>query len=211
MRRSLAPLVPHARRFRAPWPRPVLPAARRAGGGKRTWPDRRASRPRHPGWRHGFPPFRDSHLRAASRARLIGFVLVVLTRDSAGEIEHVEFHRRMTQQMGEITETLGVFQAKGFAAVADGPVLALFAEDAFFCSRGTGDRRRDANVSRWDRALRISCGMWIRSEGVRRKNSGEPRLQTILASAHFLAHTSFRAVAQSGTPALCDDFSRLQQ
>ena len=39
--------------------------------------------------------------------------------------------------MGEIAESLGVFQAKGFRAVADGPVLALFAEDAFFCSRGT--------------------------------------------------------------------------
>src|SRR5258708_31785198 len=54
----------------------------------------------------------------------------------------------MTQQMGEITESLGVFQAKGFAAVADGPVLAFFAERSFFRSRGTDAGCRVGNDSR---------------------------------------------------------------
>src|ERR1700721_741215 len=79
---------------------------------------------------------------------MIGLVLVALTGDSAGEIEHVKFYRRMTQQMGEITESLGVFQTEAVSPVADGPILALFAEYAFFCSRGTHDGPRVGDDSR---------------------------------------------------------------
>src|SRR5580700_4378533 len=48
----------------------------------------------------------------------------------AEQIEHVEFDRRMTQQMDDVTESLCVLQTKSVPAVADGPVLALFAEDS---------------------------------------------------------------------------------
>jgi hypothetical protein len=52
----------------------------------------------------------------------------VLPCNSTHQIEHVKFGRRMTQQMGEISEAFAVFQASGFPAIAEGPVLALFAE-----------------------------------------------------------------------------------
>ncbi len=65
-----------------------------------------------------------------------GFVIVVLACNSADQIEHVEFGRGMTQQMGEVAESLGVLQREGFPAVADGPVLALFAEDSLLLQHG---------------------------------------------------------------------------
>jgi hypothetical protein len=59
---------------------------------------------------------------------LTGFVIIALACDSARQIEHVEFGRGMSQQMGNVPESLGVLQTKGFSAEADGPKLALFAE-----------------------------------------------------------------------------------
>ena len=57
-----------------------------------------------------------------------GFVIVAIARNSADQIQHVEFDRGMAQQMRQVAEPLGVLQTRGFPAVADGPVLALFAE-----------------------------------------------------------------------------------
>jgi hypothetical protein len=39
---------------------------------------------------------------------LTGFVVIALACDSTGQIEHVEFDRRVAQQMGEVPESLGV-------------------------------------------------------------------------------------------------------
>ena len=80
---------------------------------------------------------------------MIAFVVLALARNPAEQIEHVEFDRRMTQQMGDVAESLGVLQAKSVAAVADGPVFALFAEDSFLHSIGArhwidGNNRRHA-------------------------------------------------------------------
>jgi hypothetical protein len=61
--------------------------------------------------------------------RLTGFVLLAMARNSTHQVEHVEFGRWMTQQVANVPESLGVFQTKGFSAVADGPILALFAEN----------------------------------------------------------------------------------
>jgi hypothetical protein len=63
--------------------------------------------------------------------RRIGFVSVVVVPpcDSADQIEHVKFGRGMMDQMGEVAEALGVLQTEGFPAIADSPVLAIFAED----------------------------------------------------------------------------------
>ena len=52
----------------------------------------------------------------------------------------------MTQQMGEVPESLVSFRRKAFPVVADGPVLALFAEHPFL--RKTDARRRVAGASR---------------------------------------------------------------
>jgi hypothetical protein len=41
--------------------------------------------------------------------RLTGFILFVLACNSPDQIEHVEFGRRMTQQMSEVPESPGVF------------------------------------------------------------------------------------------------------
>src|SRR5712692_7124353 len=88
--------------------------------------------------------------------RLTGFVFLTLAGHSPHQIEHVEFGRRMTQQMGEVPESLRVLQAKGLPAVADGPKLALFAEDpALRCTR---TRRRIAGASRAKSStLRHTC------------------------------------------------------
>ncbi len=40
--------------------------------------------------------------------RPTGFVILALISNSTRQIEHVEFRRRMTQQMNEIAESLGV-------------------------------------------------------------------------------------------------------
>ncbi|MGA8570435.1 MAG: hypothetical protein WB580_21790 [Candidatus Binataceae bacterium] len=42
-------------------------------------------------------------------SRLTGFVLLAMGGNSTHQIEHVEFDAGMTQQMGEIPETLGAF------------------------------------------------------------------------------------------------------
>jgi hypothetical protein len=36
------------------------------------------------------------------------FITIALARDSSSQIEHVEFDRGMTQQMGEVPEALSV-------------------------------------------------------------------------------------------------------
>jgi hypothetical protein len=38
----------------------------------------------------------------------------------------------MTEEMGEVSESLGVFEPKGFIAVTNYPKLALFAENPIF-------------------------------------------------------------------------------
>ncbi len=61
--------------------------------------------------------------------RLTCLVLLALACNPTSEIEHVEFGRWMTQQVANVPESLGVLKTKGFSAVADGPILALFAEN----------------------------------------------------------------------------------
>jgi hypothetical protein len=61
--------------------------------------------------------------------RSSGFIIAALACDSSRQIEHMKFGARMAQEMGEVPESFGVLQAKGFSIVADGPVLALFAEN----------------------------------------------------------------------------------
>jgi hypothetical protein len=41
--------------------------------------------------------------------RLTGFFTIAPACDSSRQIEHVEFNAGMTQQMGEVSEPLGVF------------------------------------------------------------------------------------------------------
>jgi hypothetical protein len=67
---------------------------------------------------------------------LTGFVIIALACDSTRQIEHVEFHRGMTQQMGKVPEPLTVFQTRRFPAIACGPVLAFFSEDPSLRRRG---------------------------------------------------------------------------
>src|SRR5712671_4163840 len=82
----------------------------------------------------------------ARQTRFAGFVIFVLACNSTDQVEHMEFDPRMTQQMGEVSEPFGVFQTKGIPGVADGPVLALFAENARL--RGTDVRRRVVGTRR---------------------------------------------------------------
>jgi hypothetical protein len=59
--------------------------------------------------------------------------LVILTAcKSTRQIEHVEFNPRMTEQMGDIGEPLGVFEPKGAIAVTNRPILTLFAENPIY-------------------------------------------------------------------------------
>ena len=87
--------------------------------------------------------------------RLIGFVIIALPRDSSREIEHVKFDPRMTQQMGEVPEPLGILQTKGFPAVAYGPVLALFAKHTFCDSTDARSRITDT-CQAWSTASRLT-------------------------------------------------------
>jgi len=64
------------------------------------------------------------------------FVIPTLARDSTCQIKHMEFGRGMTQQVGKVPESLAVLQTKGFSLVGDGPVLALFPEDALLRRMG---------------------------------------------------------------------------
>src|SRR4029077_11733092 len=72
---------------------------------------------------------------------LSAFVIIAPPRDSSGEIEHVKFDPRMTQQMSDIAEPLGVLQTKGIPAVAYRPVLALLTEHPFLDSTDARPRR----------------------------------------------------------------------
>src|SRR5271163_3753900 len=87
---------------------------------------------------------------------MIAVVVLALTRDSTEQIEHVELDGRIAQQMDDVAKSLGVLQAKHVRAVADGPVLALFAEDSLL--HGTGARPCIGYNSRAiPRARRLSC------------------------------------------------------
>jgi hypothetical protein len=88
---------------------------------------------------------------------LTGFVIIALACDSSRQIEHVEFSLWMTQQMGEVSEPLSVLQTKRFLAVADGPVLALFAEHPF--SYDTDARSASPTLVKPGRAPRVSRGI----------------------------------------------------
>src|SRR5271170_3309035 len=87
---------------------------------------------------------------------MAAFVIIALPRDSTGQIEHMKFDRGVTQQMREIPESLGVLEAKGFSAVADGPVLALFVEDPFLRRTDAGHRIAGSSRAR-SRARRVRC------------------------------------------------------
>src|SRR5262245_19289492 len=52
-----------------------------------------------------------------------------MTSQAADQVERVEFRRGMTQKMSEIGEALRVLEPKGTILPADGPVLAVLAED----------------------------------------------------------------------------------
>jgi hypothetical protein len=93
------------------------------------------------------PGFFELLISARQTARgLSGFVIIALPGDSSGEIEHVKFDSRMTNQMSDISEPFGVLETKRISAVADGPVLALFAEHPFLDS--TDARHRVADTFR---------------------------------------------------------------
>src|SRR5260370_6882145 len=62
----------------------------------------------------------------------------------------------MTQQMSEVPESLGVLQTKGVPTVADGPVLALFAEDSLLCRTHARLRIGGAGRAR-SSATRLRC------------------------------------------------------
>jgi hypothetical protein len=81
-------------------------------------------------------------------------VVLALARNSTEQIEYVEFNRRMTQQMGKVAESLRILQTKSVPAVADGPVLALPAEDPL--SRETGARPRVGTSGARSRGLRTA-------------------------------------------------------
>ena len=57
-----------------------------------------------------------------------------------------ENRRRMAQQMGEVAESSRALETEGFPAVADGPILALFAEQP--PARGADARPRVTGTSR---------------------------------------------------------------
>jgi hypothetical protein len=61
-----------------------------------------------------------------------GFVIVAPACDSARQIEHMEFDRGMTQQMGEVGESPSVFEPNGAIAVTNRPILTLFAENPIY-------------------------------------------------------------------------------
>jgi hypothetical protein len=61
----------------------------------------------------------------------------VLARNSADQIEHVEFCRRMADEMSQVAEPLGVLQTKGSTGVTEGPVLAISAEDSLLSRMGS--------------------------------------------------------------------------
>jgi hypothetical protein len=44
----------------------------------------------------------------------------------------MKFGARMTEQMGEVGESLGVFEPKGAIAATNRPILALFAKDPVY-------------------------------------------------------------------------------
>src|SRR5580704_10494476 len=105
----------------------------------------------------------------------------------AEQIEHVEFDRRMTQQMDDVTESLCVLQTKSVPAVADGPVLALFAEDSGL--HGTEARLCIGGASRAiPSSTRLRCHVnFSRPFG---QFSGETELPRIVPSAASRAHTN---------------------
>jgi hypothetical protein len=53
-------------------------------------------------------PFKILSPAGQAMCGLTGFVVIALACDLTGQIEHVEFGRRVTQQMGEVPESLGV-------------------------------------------------------------------------------------------------------
>ncbi len=84
--------------------------------------------------------------------RLAAFIFVVTAGDSSDEIEHVELHRGIPQQMGDISESASVLQTKRFPGVANGPILGFFPEDSFLWRgplfHGTDARYRVASTGR---------------------------------------------------------------
>ena len=64
-----------------------------------------------------------------ARARqTIVFCLIGLGRNSPNQIEHMEGHVGMTEQMGYVSETLCIFQAVRSLPIPHGPVVAFSAE-----------------------------------------------------------------------------------
>jgi hypothetical protein len=57
-------------------------------------------------------------------------VIIALACDTSSQIERVELSPGMTEQMGEAGESFGVSQLKGVIAVANSPILAVFAENS---------------------------------------------------------------------------------
>jgi hypothetical protein len=55
------------------------------------------------------------------------FSFLDLGRNSSTQVEHMEGHVGMTEEMGYVSETLGILQAVGFPPIPDGPVVTFFA------------------------------------------------------------------------------------
>ena len=111
---------------------------------------------------------------------MIAVVVLALAPNSPEQIEHVELDGRMAQQMDDVAKSLGVLQTERVPAVADGPVLALFAEDSLL--RGTEAPFRFGGASRAKlRATRLRCHLnfyWPAANF-----SGETESRSIVASA----------------------------
>ena len=97
---------------------------------------------------------------------LTGFIIIALACDATGQIQHVKFDPGMTQQVGEESQALGVLQAKGFPAVAYGPVLSLFAEHSFLDDTDAWPRVADSSQAKsWGSRLtwHLKCLQAVRA------------------------------------------------
>src|ERR1700690_4323290 len=91
----------------------------------------------------------------------------------------------MAQQMSQVAESLGVLQARGFPAIADGPILALLAEDSFLLRTNALPRPTAGSRARCG-CSRLKCHP--NHPGHAAKFSAESRLRKIVPPAPSSAH-----------------------
>lgn len=76
-------------------------------------------------------PGRFEFLAPAGQTDSIVSSLIDLGRNSPNQIEHMEGHVGMTEQMGYVSETFCIFQAVRCLPIPDGPVVAFSAKHSF--------------------------------------------------------------------------------